>query len=323
VNTTTVTTGSRLHFGFLSLPGPDTGNAGASERVFGGAGLMIENPGTRVAVHRATEWSATGPLAPRALAFARYMDPTGNYRIVVDRSAPEHAGLGTGTQLGLAVARAVTLLRGRRDVSPVALAQVLGRGQRSGLGIHGFEHGGLLVDGGKGPRTVVAPLVLRTDFPEDWRIVLVLPHGRQGLHGQIEAEAFASLTRTSGANHGESMCRLVLMGLLPALRERDLQAFGQALYEFNRKTGEIFREWQAGVYASGEAGELVSFLRAQGHSGVGQSSWGPALFAVSDAEQAEDTCARLRRRFGFNHEEVLVTRAAKQGASVCEQTAES
>ena len=95
---TRVATGSRLHFGLFNL--------GIGPRRFGGAGLMIENPETVVTVRPADSWSASGPLAERALAFAQRL--TSEPRtIVVEKAAHEHAGLGCGTQLAFAVGRAI------------------------------------------------------------------------------------------------------------------------------------------------------------------------------------------------------------------------
>ena len=85
------------------------------------------------------------------------------------RSAPlEHLGLGVGTQLSLAVARAVLKLAGRDGVAPAELARLTGRGCRSGVGLHGFQHGGLIVDGGQKHDTGIPPLVARMPFPNDW-----------------------------------------------------------------------------------------------------------------------------------------------------------
>src|SRR4051794_17718295 len=160
-----VETGSRLHFGLISL---DEGRRWADRagrltlpaRRFGGAGLMIDAPGVAVRVEPGRDWCAEGPLAGRALEIARLVAsrlPGEPRRVVVERAAPEHSGLGTGTQLALAVARALSLSWGR-DESVAELARLTGRGRRSGAGVHGFSRGGFLVDGGKGDRTTLAPL---------------------------------------------------------------------------------------------------------------------------------------------------------------------
>jgi beta-RFAP synthase len=238
---------------------------------------------------------------------------------VVERAAPEHAGLGSGTQLGLAVGRALAACWGL-DCDPAALARRVGRGARSALGAHGFAHGGLLVESGKRSADRLAPLVARLPFPEAWRVVLVLPGegGAAGLHGGREAEAFARLADLpAAAGQTDALCRLVLLGLLPALAERDAAAFGEALYEFNVRAGEAFAPVQGGVYADPRAAEVVAFVRREGVPGVGQSSWGPTLFAVTaDAERAAHLAVRLRDRFALAEPAVLVTPACNHGATL-------
>src|SRR6185437_1004041 len=93
-----------------------------------------------------------------------------------------------------------------------------------------------------------------------------------------EVEAFSRLTAApSDPARTDVLCRLVLLGLLPALVERDADAFGEAVYEFNARVGEAFAPVQGGVYASARIAELVAFVRGQGVRGVGQSSWGPKI----------------------------------------------
>ena len=73
---------------------------------------------------------------------------------------PEHVGLGVGTQVCLAAARAVfnwPASRNSVESSPVST----GRGHRSGIGLHGFQHGGLIIDGGGNTGTGIPPLLAR------------------------------------------------------------------------------------------------------------------------------------------------------------------
>src|SRR5262249_9552130 len=157
-------------------------------RHFGGVGLMIEAPGLQVAVEPAAAWSAEGPLAARALAFARRfaqaLPPAAvpPCRVVVEQAAPDHAGLGTGTQLGLAGAGALAGAAGLPELPAVELARLVGRGLRSALGVHGFAQGGFLIDAGKGTAEGPAPLAARVAFPP-WPVVLALPPWGPGLHG--------------------------------------------------------------------------------------------------------------------------------------------
>jgi beta-RFAP synthase len=238
--------------------------------------------------------------------------------LVIEASGPEHAGLGTGTQLGLAVAAALAEVAGLGKLPAAELARRVGRGARSALGVHGFDHGGFLVEAGKVRSDAIAPLVARLDFPDDWRVVLMLPGDAQGLHGEGEVQAFLRLG--GGPSACDALCRLVLLGMLPALAEGDLPAFGEGLYEFNRQVGEMFRPVQGGAYAHPRTEEAVALLCRLGVHGAGQSSWGPAVFGVAgDEGQAQSAAARLRARFGLAPDEVLVTRAGNQGAAITKE----
>jgi beta-RFAP synthase len=323
-----ITTGSRLHFGLFHLPGeglefwPDrTGTAVFLARPFGGVGLMIEEPGIALTLAPATEWSAEGPLGQRALDFARrYAESKVAARrpchLAVHRCAPEHVGLGTGTQLGIAVARALAEISGLENVESTELAQRVGRGLRSALGVHGFAQGGFLIEGGQRQQGIISPLISRVEFPDEWRIVLVLPRVSVGLHGRAEIDAITGL-RTSSVAWTESLCRLVLLGMLPALVERDIQAFGEAVYDFNARVGEAFSRVQGGIYADSRSAALVRFAREQGILGVGQSSWGPSVFAVvGDEERAKAFAHRVRGQFCLADHEVVLTRARNRGADI-------
>jgi beta-ribofuranosylaminobenzene 5'-phosphate synthase len=285
---------SRLHFGLLSvLPAVrDTRPESLPLRNYGGVGLMIHEPGITVAAEPAAAWSAEGPLAERALAYARSIAESGTRivpcRLQIESCPPEHVGLGVGTQLGLAVARAVTATAGL-SLNSHALATLVGRGERSGIGIHGFEQGGCLIDLGKPTTATIAPSVLRIDWPADWWLVLAQPRIPGPWAGQRERLAF-SRTRPveTMMRLSERLCRLVLLGLIPALIERDWKIFGQSLNEYNRLAGEPFALEQGGNYATPKVAMLIEQIQRFGVSGAGQSSWGPTVFAVcQDAEQAD------------------------------------
>jgi beta-RFAP synthase len=198
----------------------------------------------------------------------------------------------------------------------VELASRVGRGVRSALGIHGFDYGGFLVEAGQREPGQVAPLVARVDFPESWRIVLIMSEWGPGLHGKLEQDAFARLPAPSPA-WTDSLCRLVLLGLLPALAERDLTTFGEALFDFNARVGEAFGPVQGGRYATAQAADLVAFMRRWGIRGVGQSSWGPAVYAIAgDEQQAGHLCRDVQRRFALGANEVLMSKPRNQPACV-------
>jgi beta-RFAP synthase len=313
-----VTAPSRLHFGLLSL----SAEVGVGLRRFGSVGLMIEAPGISLRVESAGSWAASGPLAERALTFALTFAQTVPPEVArplhlhLERAVPEHAGLGSGTQLALSVARALALAWELPALDAVELARRVGRGRRSALGVHGFECGGFLVDGGKSDSDSLAPLLIRWSFPRPWRVVLALPPGSAGLHGPGERDAFAQLAEQPDLARTDALCRLVLLGILPALAEGNLDTFGEAVHEFNTRVGEAFAPVQGGTYASPLVAEVVEFVRRQGVRGVGQSSWGPAVFAVvGDEERGTDLARRLAERFGLQAgQQVLVTASSERGA---------
>jgi beta-RFAP synthase len=326
-----VTAPARLHFGLLSLPAegedfwPDRhGHPALPVRRFGGAGLMLEAPALALRVEPATDWSAEGPLAGRALAFARRFALTlpgralTPQRVVIESAPPEHCGFGTGTQLGMAVAKGLAVAAGGPDLDAVELADRAGRGLRSALGVHGFAGGGFLVEAGKRADRGVSPLLARVPFPSAWRVVVAVPPSDPGRHGEPEREAFRRLLeRPAAPGATDALCRLVLLGMLPALLECDLDAFGEALHDFNARVGEAFAPVQGGTYASRRVAEVVALLRQLGVRGVGQSSWGPAVFAVvGDAAHAEGLAGRLRGEGALADAQVFVTCGDNRGATV-------
>jgi beta-ribofuranosylaminobenzene 5'-phosphate synthase len=314
-------TGSRLHFGLLS-PAPEETRCDevGHQRQFGGVGLMVEAPGIRLSVKPAAVWSAEGPHSERALRFAKRFGESLTVHsirphfIKIDEPVPaEHSGFGTGTQLGLAVGKALGMSENIADLSILDIAQKVGRGQRSSLGIHGFEKGGFLVEGGKRTADSVSPLLVQVAFPPEWRLVLVMPSCHQAMSGETERQAFMHLQKNTGQIDG--LCRLVLLGLLPALAERDLPSFGTALHEYNARAGEAFAAVQGGRYAHAKIAEAIKFARSQGALGAGQSSWGPVVFAVvGDEDQGQFLAKGYRRHFDLNETDVTMTKARNRGA---------
>jgi len=205
--------------------------------------------------------------------------------IELHNTIPAHIGLGSGTQLGMAVAQALALLAGEGGTSPEQLALRVLRGKRSAIGIHGFHAGGFLVEAGKKAQATVGTLVSRLEFPEAWRFILIRPRAVEGLSGDAEIHAFAELgampTETTG-----TLARLLLTELQPAIIEADFSACSEALYEFGRTVGEYFAPAQQGIYADVRMAALVEHLRQRGISGVGQTSWGPTLFVLMHDESA-------------------------------------
>ena len=310
-----VTAPARLHFGMLDP-------AGLGSRRFGGCGVAVEFPRVVVGVGRvgsesSEEVVAHGSQADRAVAFARRARDAfgygGGIEVDVRESIPPHIGLGSGTKLGLAIARGVAELAGI-SAAPEELAGASGRGARSSVGCWTFAAPGLVVEAGVRARDSISPLVVRHPMPERWRCVLALPIGVEGLSGNAE-ERFFSLLQEEGAAIEPRVSRLVLTALLPGLVTEDIEEFGAALIEIQREIGSMFATRQGGVFHP-RAAPVVEALVALGVGAVGQSSWGPSVYGiVDDPERAADVADRLRAAVGSGTE-VRVVDFDRRGASV-------
>jgi beta-RFAP synthase len=308
-----VEAGARLHFGVLDL-------RGALGRRFGGLGAAIPSPSLLLEAARVRDGvSAEGPDSARAAEFARRFLSVhgigGGARLVVHQRIPAHSGLGSGTQLGLSVARALAELYGL-PAEPAELARAVSRGQRSAIGTWAFALGGFIVEGGRRPDEAgIAPLIGRFEIPERWRCVVAVPPGSPGLSGEAEAAAFEQLPPPP-EGEVERVSHLVLMQLLPALVEGDLGSFGEALSAVQRITGAWFAPQQGGVFAPGDGERLIRQMAAWGAAGVGQSSWGPAVYGLVEGADAGLALAERCRDFLAGKGLVYEGGFARSGARV-------
>lgn len=308
-----VKTPARLHFGLIDLNG-DLG------RLFGGLGVGIDQPNVVLEAQPAEKLLVTGEKAEQVKTLAKRFLKTYGLKagasINIKQAIPEHSGLGSGTQLALAVATALSKLF-NVDASTQALAEAMGRGQRTSVGTTIFEQGGFVVDGGKCTRKKAFPAtILRQPFPRDWVFVVAVPNVKKGLAKKEETAAFKSLAPMTAEEAGR-MCRLTMMNLLPSLVERDIKSFGEALTEIQTVIGDYFAKVQGGTYSSTAAAEGVALLQKLGAYGAGQSSWGPAFYGLTLKEQAEKIKSKVQ---AFLNEgvggKVFVAKANNRGAYI-------
>jgi beta-ribofuranosylaminobenzene 5'-phosphate synthase len=302
---------ARLHFGVLDL-------RGRLGRCFGGLGAAIPSPSLLLEAMPADRVTAEGPDADRAMGFAQrwfaYQRVSAGAHLRIHRAIPSHSGLGSGTQLGLAVARALCELHGISADAP-DLARSTGRGQRSAIGTWTFALGGFIVEGGRRPGSsgTIAPLLARFAMPPSWQCVVAVPQAGRGLSGAAEARAFEQLPSPPD-QEVERVAHLVLMQLLPALVEDDVTSFGAALSAIQRITGSWFAAEQGGVFAPGPTQRLVAEMAAGGAVGVGQSSWGPAAYGLVESAAAAAALARRIQQSLGDRGEVFQGGFAAQGA---------
>ena len=310
-----VRTPTRLHFGLWSW--------GAQyERPYGGLGMMVDDPTVEVELQGAPAFDVVGPAADRVRKAAESFrvwcrsDELPPVLVRVSHLPPRHSGFGVGTQLALAVVQGLAQWTGQRLAPAGELAAVAQRARRSAVGTYGFLHGGLIVDGGRTSDQCVGSLADRTEVPEHWRAVLITPHDRYGMAGEAEQSAFARLPPVPIEVH-EHLRRLALEQVVPACRQNDFARFANAVYEYGRLAGSCFASVQGGPYAGPQVTETVELLRRIGIEGVGQSSWGPTVFAfVPDEQAAEQLLAQMAEQIDIRQFDLRVARGQNAGAQI-------
>ncbi len=320
---------ARLHLGFLD-PGAALG------RRFGSLGLVIDGFETSIELSAspADQVCASGGAEQaeivRAAGYMRTLQHrSGRHqalRLGLLRVLPAHAGFGAGTQLALAIGRAFAQWH-RLDITTPTLAHWLGRGARSGVGIAGFDHGGLLVDGGPRADGAPASVLSRMALPPAWRVLVVQDSAHQGLSGADEREAIATLSPLPRARAAD-ICHQVLMRVLPGAAGAEFTPFAAGINHIQQLLGEHFAPAQGGsAFTSPAVGRLLQWIVTAGAgehtAAIGQSSWGPTGFAIlpsqAHAEAALDA-ARAARAVAASLT-VRIVSARNTGASVIDRRA--
>jgi beta-RFAP synthase len=331
---TTVTSGivevrtpGRLHLGMISFGNPAVPS-------FGGVGVMVAGLGVGVRLTPASTLTASGPLADRAVAFARQCAEAWSLgqvgcAIEVTAAPPAHVGLGSGTQLALAVAAGMRQVFLVDAPSPAEkrfstdetfhLAAAVGRGRRSCVGIYGFAGGGLIFEEGRfagDPSKQVSPLVARVALPEAWRCVVFIHRDAEGLFGEAEKEAFARLPSVPEGISAE-LSRIAAQELMPAAERGAFDAFSDAVLRYGRLAGKPFEPESSRLPFHDALGGLIDLMGQCGIRGVAQSSWGPAVMACCDSPgSAERLVATLTGRGLASRYDMVVTRFDRQGAEL-------
>ena len=311
-NKVTVLAPARLHMGFIDL-------SGALGREFGSIGLALTEINTHLIIRSADALSVSGASSLRALKctqqLCQALQVSDKLEVQVLSAIPEHIGLGSGTQLALAIGMGLNHFY-QLGLNVRDIACLSDRGTRSGIGIGVFEQGGLVVDGGRGIDTTTPPLLVRMTVPEHWRFILVFDQRGQGLHGEQEINAFKQLSPFP-RSEAERLCYLLLMQALPAIAEQNLDQFGDVITQLQNAVGEHFAPVQGGVFTSKEVADAMLWLEQHGVVALGQTSWGPTGFcAVNCVDYALELLAKLQQRFADTHLQFMVVSARNCGAEI-------
>lgn len=345
---TRVSANARLHFGFTNL-------SLSHERLYGAFGVALAEP--RVVVEAEPAPSLAVTVAPDSSASANgtavadgtngtatERDLRADVRsyaerscallgvdgadVVVRRSLPRHAGLGSGTQLAATTLASIAYAHGRapkvRERAPE-----LGRGGRSGIGVAAFESGGFVLDAGHptarfttdrpadGDWTVPA-VAARHPIPDDWRFLLVRPNAKPGRSAGVEESAMRAAVERADPGIADRIAGIVTRRVLPAIAAGRAEAFGSAAAEVGRLNGTWYADEQGGVYRPPIGDVVASLESSPAVFGAGQSSWGPTVYGVTDAARAK--AARTAGAAALDAAdvdgEVSVVRGTNEGARI-------
>jgi beta-ribofuranosylaminobenzene 5'-phosphate synthase len=316
-----IQTPSRLHLTLTDL-------TGSSGRVDGGVGVSLDEPNILLEAERCEDLQAVGENADRALAAARAVQEhlnLGGARFSIRSGYRMHVGLGGGTQIGIAAGKALCELY-HQPLSVREIARIIHRGGTSGIGTAAFETGGFLIDGGHsyGPGkdkmsfspsaacggVRPASVTMRHDFPRDWKIILALPEVDAGAHGKREVDIFREYCPLPVAEVHE-LCYQILVRMVPSIVEESLDDFAAAV---NRVQEIGFKKIEV-MLQHPVVHRLMAEMREAGAACAGLSSFGPAVYAITDT-QGRDIEAAAREAMRDVGGEVLVTRARNEGARV-------
>lgn len=325
-----IKTPSRLHITLIDLNG-------SLGRIDGGVGLTTENPS--LFLHAETQEEDievtfenknlseklvkeyVEKIENSANKMMNFLKINSGFKFTVKETYPAHSGLGSGTQISLAVGKSILNLNNENMESP-QIAKIVKRGGTSGIGVRAFEEGGFIIDGGhrvkekpdflpsSASKAPPAPLITRYDFPEDWNIILAIPNVPAGASGPKEVNIFQKYCPIP-LNEVQKLSHILLMEMMPAVVESDIDSFGNSVNQI-QTTGfkKIEVELQHHMVH-----DLIDVMRSAGASGVGMSSFGPTVYAITDTDSKKIARAAnsVMKEIGG---ELIITKAQNSGAII-------
>ncbi|MBI5680524.1 MAG: hypothetical protein HZC47_06515 [Methanobacterium sp.] len=292
-----IETPSRLHLTLIDLNG-------SIGRVDGGVGLTIQKPQLIIEAESENEGfkikfeesnlsqklmdDYKDKINNSALKMSEFLNIDSGFRFKVKKTYPAHSGLGSGTQLSLAVAKLILKLHDK-DMNAPQIAKIVGRGGTSGIGVRAFDYGGFIIDGGhnlsekpdflpsSASNASPAPLIAKYNFPEEWDIIMAIPNVPAGASGQKEINIFQEHCPIP-IEEVQKLSHVLLMKMMPAVVEKDIHSFGWAV---NKIQDIGFKKIELD-FQDPIINEIIENMRSEGAAGVGMSSFGPTVYAITD-----------------------------------------
>ncbi|MCK9150898.1 beta-ribofuranosylaminobenzene 5'-phosphate synthase [Methanobacterium alcaliphilum] len=293
-----IKTPSRLHLTLIDLNG-------SIGRIDGGVGITIQEPRFVLKVEPNDSginiifkdlktlpanlmYDYSQKIENASINAMNQFDLKGGFDFFVEETYPVHSGLGSGTQISMAAAKAVLLLNGI-NVSARNLGRIVGRGGTSGIGVAAFQCGGFIVDGGhsniekpsflpsSASKASPPPLIAHYEFPEEWNIILATPKLNDQVSGKKEVNIFQEFCPIP-LREVEKLSHVLLMQMMPAVLDKNIESFGNAL----NKIQDIGFKKVENDLQHHLIGDIIMDMREAGAFGAGMSSFGPTVFAVTD-----------------------------------------
>lgn len=312
-----IRTPSRIHLTLIDL----NGEIG---RVDGGAGIAIEEPHIEIRGSKSGEDSLSGNIVNLdrfksvSQRFKRFTGNNASIEVLSDYKS--HVGMGSGTQISLAIGEVYNRLFGL-NLSVKGIAEITGRGGTSGIGVAAFQSGGFIVDGGHPTREKKGftpssaskasppPVISRQDFPS-WKIVAVTPE-LTGSSGADEVSLFEEHCPVP-IEDVRKVSHLILMKMIPSVMESNLDDFGSSLWEI-QSLG--FKRVEVDQYGS-MVWDVLKKLKELTPA-VGMSSTGPTIYAITDtnSKEIQKYAVKYFQDKGLDCEKII-TSARNKGADI-------
>ncbi|MHA2128172.1 MAG: beta-ribofuranosylaminobenzene 5'-phosphate synthase [Promethearchaeota archaeon] len=327
-----ITTPCRIHLSLID-------ENGYTGRVDGGIGLMLDRPNVvfeasnsaeefKIEAHNYYRESIEVINEIASRVFKTFNISNKNFHFNLKRYFPSHVGLGSKTQLSLAIITAITKLKSIEHLTTKHLTQLVERGGTSGIGWRGFETGGFILDGGhdfgKGKekesflpssassKSNPALTISRHNIPDKWRFVLVIPNVKKGAYGDEEIRVFQEYAPIPMHEVNE-VSHLIIMKILPGILKNDLECFGEGLRRIQSigfKKIEINLQHQI-------VKDLLYFFEEYGLKGYGMSSFGPSVVGIVESDsEAEDLLRAVQKNQKNGGGHIYICKPNNSGAKI-------
>ncbi len=270
LNQVKIITNSRLHFGFLNLKSQETYS-------FGGMGLSIDKYPTTITVTKARKFKSnlSEVLNKKIKKFFLINKLNSNIQIDCIQKPESHIGLGSGTQLTLAIEEALNKIYELKYTN----CEIFKRAYRSGIGYNSYNNGGFIVDSPKRDLNN-NKIIFKCNFPKHWKIILLFDRNMKGTYGKKEEKFFLSNNISSIR---KKLSDITLNEIIPSVIYEDFDIFARSLTQFQKLNSSFYTSIQKSIHLSTDIADIIKKIRSNFNIASGQSSWGPTSYMFTDS----------------------------------------